>query len=91
MAVDSHSQDEGEEDDMHEVSDSLADSSSKTAQSLPVTCGQSLSASQPRACLKYVWLWKDPVHEAFIDESIIENVYVMIERVLKPTTTEGPL
>ncbi|MPC70430.1 hypothetical protein E2C01_064679 [Portunus trituberculatus] len=74
---------------------SLADSTSETAPSLPVMCGQSpkcaLGHSLPEECMAL----EDPVREAeqvsFIDEALIEKIYALIdEEPLKTSATEAP-
>ncbi|MPC53512.1 hypothetical protein E2C01_047406 [Portunus trituberculatus] len=81
-------------DDVREESDCLADSTSETAQSLIVTCGHSLECESVQSLSEECMVLEDPVPEAeqvaFIDESLIEKIYSLIDEPLEPPATEAP-
>ena len=86
VADDHPCHDEGEKVDVCEESGSLADSSSETAQSLPVTCGQSpeceSAQSLPEEC--------EAEQDVVVDEVLINKIYSLIEEPLEPPATEAP-
>ena len=95
VVVDPPLQDEREkgDDDVREESDSLADSTSETAQSLPVTCGHSPESESVQSLSEECEALEDPVCEgelvAYIDEDLIVKIYALIdEKPLKTQTTE---
>ncbi|MPC70185.1 Vigilin [Portunus trituberculatus] len=93
-------QDEGEKDGVCEESDSLADSTSETAQSLPMTCGQSPECESAQSLSEDCEALedhcpppgnvKDTEQVAYIDEALIEKIYALIEEPVKPSATEAP-
>ena len=95
VVVDPPCQGEGEKGDgVCEESDSLADSTSETAQSLPVTCGHSPESESVQSLSEECEALEDPVCEGgqdpYIDEDLIAKIYALIdEETLKtPVTTE---
>ena len=93
---------EAEEGGVCEESGSLADSSSETAQSLQVACGQSPEResvqSLPEECVAVEELVSEADKtsddgDAYIDEALIEKIYALIEdeEPRKPSATEAPM
>ncbi|MPC66777.1 hypothetical protein E2C01_060930 [Portunus trituberculatus] len=92
VVVEPPRQDEGEKDG---VSDSLADSTSETAPSLPVMCGHSPESESAQRLSGECEALEDPEREAeqtaYIDEALIAKIYALIdEESAKPSPAEAP-
>ena len=96
VAADSPRLAQGEELGVCEESGSLADSSSETAPSLQVMCGQSPERESAQSLPEE----EEPVSEAsqtsedsgaYIDEALIQSIYALIEEPVKAPEAEAPV